>query len=685
MGPLTVDMGGTFTDAVYLDEASGTLRTAKALTRASDFVASLLDVIDRLAVRPEEVSYFAFGSTVAINAILERTGARTALVTTAGFRDVLETDRGNRPDLYNFRYRKPRPFVPRALCFEVRERLDARGATVTPLDLDDVDQVARRCREEGVEAIAIQFLHSYAAPRHEAQAAARLRDLCPGIAVTASHEICREWGEYERASTAVFNAYLQPVVRRQLEGVERALKERGFRCPLFALQSNGGIASFADAIRHPVSLLEAGPSAGINGAAYLGEACGEGKILYLDVGGTTAKCSIIDAYQPRITGQYWIGRSRECPGYPVKVPVVDVVEIPVGGGSVGWIDEGGSLRVGPRSAGADPGPACYGRGGSEPTLTDANLVASRIRADYFADGRLTLDMGVARAAMETLGRPLGLDAEAVAGAMLRVGEAAVINALKLVSVQRGHDPRDFVMLVAGGCGPLHAARLGQELGVREIIVPRHPGYASAFGMLVTQPRRDFVRTLPRAAETVDAALLPGIFATLEAEARDAFAGLPEIAVSELFFEYRVDLRYVGQQHCLTLRLDSAEDRPADLARRFAEAHERAFTFELDGHPVEFVAYRLSASVEAVRPPLTHPRRGSQSMEAALQGERLVEIPGQGWQKVRVFTRDLLPVALECAGPALVEEASTTTLVLPGQRLFIDEAGLLHILPAEVSS
>jgi N-methylhydantoinase A len=384
-----------------------------------------------------------------------------------------------------------------------------------------------------------------------------------------------------------------------------------------------------------------------------------------------------------VTGRSSKGRSRGVPGYPVRMPVVDIVEIAIGGGSIGWVDEGGRLRVGPQSAGADPAPACYGRGGMEPTLTDANLIGNRIRADYFASGRMRLDVERARSALNRLGERLGLPAEAVAMAMLRVSDAAVIDALKLVSVQRGHDPRDFVLIASGGGGPLNAARLGQELGVREIIIPRHPGYVSAFGMLVTQPKRDFSRTLTRSFGALAPSFLTEIFAELEEEARAYFGDLG--AGTGLMFDHLVDLRYVGQQHSITLHLDLGLDDPTSLAERFSEAHELAYKFRLDDHRIEMVAYRLSASAQMTLPQLQAPPQRARSLEAALQGERLVDFGDAAPQKVRVFNRDILPVGLELSGPALVEESSSTTAVLPGQRLFIDELGLLHIVPAETGA
>ncbi|MBT7291088.1 MAG: hydantoinase/oxoprolinase family protein, partial [Rhodospirillaceae bacterium] len=392
MGRLASDIGGTFTDLVYFDEASGELKVEKSLTTPKDLTLGVEDTIRLAQVEPEKIDFFVHGGTTVINAITERKGAKAALVTTAGFRDVLEIARGNRPDLYNLNFEKPVPFVPRRLRFEVRERMDAAGNEVEPLTLADLDAVVERCRAENVEAVAIQLLHSYAAPAHEAACAEYLREKLPGVAITASHEITREWREYERANTAVLNAYVQPIVQRYFASLEGSLKGQGLDCPFAAMQSNGGSTSFEWAKAHPITLVESGPSAGVNGAALVGELCGEEDVIYLDIGGTTAKCSVIEGAQVQVTTEYKLEWTRINPGYPVKVPVVDIVEIGTGGGSIAWFDRVGTLKVGPVSAGSDPGPASYGQGGREPTVTDAKLLTGVLDPNYFAGGRITLDV-----------------------------------------------------------------------------------------------------------------------------------------------------------------------------------------------------------------------------------------------------------------------------------------------------
>ncbi len=681
MGRLATDIGGTFTDLVCFDEHSGTLSTAKTLTTPADLTQGVIDTIRLSHVSPASVDFFVHGGTTVINAITERKGARTALVTTAGFRDVLEIQRGNRPDLYNLRFEKERPFVPRLLRFAVRERVDATGAELEPLHVADLDGVVERCRAEGVEAIAVQFLHSYVAPEHEAAAAAILRQRLPGVAVTASHEITREWREYERANTAVLNAYVQPIVERYLTRLEDALSAAGIHCPLHAMQSNGGTTSFRLAKHHPITLMESGPAAGCNGAAIVGGLCGESHIIYLDIGGTTAKCTTIQDGKPKVTTNYRLEYTRTRFGYPVRVPIVDIVEIGAGGGSIAHFDAAGLLKVGPVSAGADPGPACYGRGGTEPTVTDAKLISGVLNPRFFAGGQFDLDVGRARRAMQRVADGLGCDVDTAAVAVIRTVDASMINALKLVSIQRGHDPRDFSLVVGGGGGPMHGAPLGRELGVKEVIVPLNPGLFSAWGMVATEPRRDFARTMLRRAQEVDDAFVRDLFAALRREAEDYFRRDAQLQASALRFDASVDLRYHGQEHTVTVPFALERTTVASLLVDFHAAHERTYTFRLDDTPVEFVTYRLSASADVPRPTLRPLPADGRSEAAALQGRRAVDFGEDGRREATVYARDLLPPGAELAGPLVIEEATSTTLVHPGQVLSVDAFGFLHIREA----
>ena len=675
MGRLAIDIGGTFTDLVYFDEDSGRLSAHKTLTTPDDLTDGVLEVIRLSELEPQAVSFFVHGGTTVINAITERKGVKTAFVATAGFRDVLEIARANRPDLYNLRYRKPKPFVPRALAFEVSERVDAAGRELSPLSREDLDRVVAACSAEGVEAIAIQFLHSYRAPEHEAEAAGYLRQQLPDVAVTASHEITREWREYERANTAVLNAYVQPIVERYFERLEKRLSAAGIRCPYDAMQSNGGTASFAWAKAHPITLIESGPAAGMNGAALVGELCGVHDVIYLDVGGTTAKCALIEDNQPKVTTEYKIQWSPISPGYPVRVPVADIVEIGAGGGSIGWLDASGALRVGPQSASSDPGPASYGRGGELPTVTDAKLLTGVLDPGYFSGGRIKLDVERARQALQTIADRLGSSVQQAAVSTIRVVDANMLNALKLVSIQRGYDPRDFALIAAGGGGAMHAASLGRELGVNEVIIPRYPGYFSAWGMLATERRADFIRSaLSRLDETTTGAVQQ-IFSELKGEAEEYF-GAEGLPTERLRFSGQIDLRYLGQEHTVTVSIDIDTASTESILHDFHAAHERAYNFHLEGTPAELVTYRISAAAAEPKPQLRHLE--AVAAEAVEKGRRRVNLGEEGEHQAAVYERASLPAQFQAEGPLIVEEPSANTVVLPGQRIRVDEYGFLRI-------
>jgi len=671
---VATDAGGTFTDMVAFDEETAEIFVGKALTTPADPSLGVIATIHQgreTGLATDRASLFVHGGTTAINAITERKGVRTALVTTKGFRDVIAIGRGNRPDLYNLHSTPSEPFVPRALRFEVEERMDARGQVRTPLSLTELDQLAKRIAAAKVQAVAIAFLHSYINPAHEIAAAERLAALLPGVAVAASSAISRQWREYERANTAVLTAYVQPILSSYLGNLDAALRYDGFDCARYCMQSNGGLASFAAAAAAPLSLVESGPCGGVAGAVRIGEALGEADILYLDVGGTTAKCSLVRNGQPVLRPDYKLEWSRLKPGYPVQVPVVDIVEIGAGGGSIARLRESGDLAVGPESAGAEPGPACYGRGGVEPTVTDAKLITGVIDPLSFAGGRMKLDVGRARRAFAPLAVQLGVGVVEAAHAVIGLAEANMINALKLVTIQRGHDPRDLTLIASGGGGSMHAATLGRELGVKRIVIPRHAGLFSAWGMLAARPRVDLHRT--RLAPLTPATFIEvgEIFAQLRAEATTLFAASPHA----LIYDGSIEMRYAGQEHAIATRLEPGMDFEALLAA-FHATHERAYTFRLDDTPVELVTYHLAAEIDAPR--IVMPEiAASGDAEAAKLGYRdLYE--GAVAARAAVYDRDRLPAGARLAGPVLIEEPTTTTLVREGQSVAVDRYGLLII-------
>ena len=542
---VATDVGGTFTDLVYVDDDG--FHVAKASTTPPNFERGLLNALDQTGVEGADVEFFAHGTTVVINALLSRRGARTALVTTAGFRDVLEIARGNRPDLFNFAFTKPRPFVPRSRRFEVKERIDYRGQVVWPPRDGALERLVEQIGRAEVEAVAICFLHAYVNPVHEVKVEALLRREFPGLSVISSHSVCREWREYERTSTAVLSAYVHPLAKSYLGSLSTELEARGVDSELLVMQSNGGVATLEGALNNPISMVESGPASGVLGAAELGRQLGERNILALDIGGTTAKTALIADGKVRISSDYRIEWDRTNPGYPIRTPVVDLVEIGNGGGSIAWIDEGGSLHVGPVSAGALPGPAAYGQGGTEPTTTDANLLLGRINPDLFLGGARKPDMRAVEKAFAGLREQLGGDLKDVARGVVRIANANMVNALKLVSLNRGRDTRDFSLVAFGGGGGMHAAALAQELMIPKVIIPASSSVFSAWGMLMSDLRRDFLRTQLENLSELPVRSVAETFAAMEEEAlRQCHAeGMPAESSRTSRF---ADLRYKGQEH-----------------------------------------------------------------------------------------------------------------------------------------
>ena len=530
MGNITrrvaTDVGGTFTDLVCFETDTDTGKsrviTAKSDTTPPNFETGVLKVLEKGAVDPASVDFLAHGTTVVINALTERKGVKVGLITTEGFRDTLEIARGNRPDFFNLHYEKPEPFVPRHLRKELPGRMTYTGEERTPLDLSSLPEILDGFRQEGVQAVAISFLHSYANTAHEIATLAEVQRLWPEISVVSSHQITREWREYERTNTAVLSAYIQPVAARYLHNLDAGLKSRGFKGSPFIMQSNCGVDSLAATSKTPITIVESGPASGFWGAAELGKLIGEPNVLALDIGGTTAKCSLIENGEVRIMTDYWIERSRKTAGYPIMVPVVDLVEIGNGGGSIAWVDDFGKLHVGPQSAGAIPGPAAYGKGGVEATTTDANLWLGRINKDYFCGGEIDADMPATEKSIRALGEKLGVETDQAAEGIIRIANNNMINALKLVSLNRGFDTRDFTLLAFGGGGGMHAVALGQELQVKKVVVPAAASVFSAWGMMMSDLRRDFFVTQLLDLSKGASAKIEQTFADTEAQAFSTF-------------------------------------------------------------------------------------------------------------------------------------------------------------------
>jgi N-methylhydantoinase A len=673
MTRIGIDIGGTFTDLVFLDPGGRVLR-AKVLSTPDDYSEGIADGLAqamREGLDVPAIAQIMHGTTVATNALLEGKGARVALVTTQGFRDVLEIRRLRMPVLYDIRWRKPAPLVPRRLRYEVDERMDARGSVDRPLDEAAAAAVIERALAQGVDAIAICLINAYANGAHEVRLRELIRERDPDIPVTLSCELLPEIREYERTSTTVVNGYVLPLVKHYLESLERKLAERGVRKPLTIMQSSGGAMSAAAAAERPIHIIESGPAAGVVGGAELARRLGDLSLLTFDMGGTTAKAALVDegrflrVNSLEVGGGINIaGRLLSGGGYHVRAPAIDIAEVGAGGGSIARLDAGGALLVGPDSAGAVPGPACYGRGGTLPTVTDANVILGFINPVALAGGGLPIRRELAeRALQETVAGPLGVSLEDAAWGVHRVANATMARALRAVSTERGRDPRDLHMLAFGGNGPVHAATLARLLDIRHLLVPPVPGLFSALGMLFPEVEHHYVRTFKQRVDRLDAAALEAVFRALEDEGADAL-GQEGFDAGRRRYERLVDLRYAGANSELTLPFPAAAD-PATLRATFDAAHERQYGYRSDEETVETMSARVIARGATAN---QVPERLSLSAAPAqaASARTVYYGPEFGALPTPVCGRGDLG-AEWTAGPLLVEEFDSTTVVPPDGR------------------
>ena len=678
---IATDVGGTFTDLVYFetDRATGrqTVRTEKSDTTPPNFEQGVLNVIKKAGLSVAEADFFAHGTTVVINALTERKGAKVGLITTEGFRDILEIARGNRPDFFNLSYEKPTPFVERYLRQVVPGRMNYSGEEVAPLDLSGLPAILDSFSADGVQAVAICLIHAYANPAHEKAVQAEIARLWPEVATVASHQITREWREYERTSTTVLSAYVQPTAQRYLERLEAGLQQEGYEGRLYIMQSNCGVDSLASTKAIPITMVESGPASGFWGAAELGRIIGEPNVLALDIGGTTAKCSLIQNGQVTIKTDYWIERDRRSAGYPIMVPVVDLVEIGNGGGSIAWVDDFSKLHVGPQSAGAMPGPAAYGRGGTNATTTDANLVLGRINRDYFCGGSVIADMASVDRALGALADKLGVSQQEAARGIVRIANANMVNALKLVSLNRGHDPRDFTLVVFGGGGAMHGVALGQELGVKKVVVPRGAPVFSAWGMMMSDLRRDYFVT--RLMDGTDRSGLRALVSEIAGHATEQF-GKEEVAPDAVKIQPLVKMRYRNQEHSVEvpLRADLLDGASmAILIEDFHAIYEREYTYRLDV-AVEIVGIHVIASAEVGKLEMVAQQRTGARLEDAIKGSREVDYATEGVCDATIYNAELLEPGMSFTGPAIIEDPGTTIVIHPGNRVEIDDFGNTQI-------
>ncbi|PVU77835.1 5-oxoprolinase [Sulfolobus islandicus] len=680
MTKVGIDIGGAFTDVVVYNEENGEISWVKVETTPDDPSNGVLKAIDETKINLGYVNTIIHGQTLAINTIVERKGAKVGLITTKGFRDILEIQRANRRDMYNFRYKKPIPLVPRYLRLEVGERIKSNGDILLPINENEVVEAVKKLKEENVEAIAVGFINSYVNPIHELKAGEIIKRIDSSIMVTLSHEVTREWREYERTSTAVLNAYVMPKMNRYLSKLESEFKRRGFKGNYFAMLSNGGMATFEYAKRFPIYTLESGPVAGVMGAIKISGALGEKDIIAMDGGSTTTKASLVRNLVPNINTDYYIGRDKYNPGYPVKVPTLDIVEIGNGGTSIAWIDETNNLKVGPKAAGAYPGPVVYGKGGKDITVTDAYIVCGFLNQEELLGGKIKVNKRLAEEAISNIAKYYNMSIEEVSYGIVKIANNNAVNAVRLISVQRGYDPREFTLVAYGGSGPMFAPFVAEELDIKKIIVPFLPaGVFSAWGMLVSDIRHDLVLSYPLRIDKENSIdLINEKFNELESKIRS-------ILISEGFEEEDIvmlryaEMRYYGQEHTVKVNVMPGKigtGEIEEIKRRFHEAHEIAYAFTLDS-PIEIVNFHVSGVVKAESIPLMKIERNNSDISKALIGKRKVFYEGK-YEEWNVYNKEFLPINYQIDGPAIIEDPTSTSLILEGQMGMLDSYGNLII-------
>ncbi|PWT89589.1 MAG: 5-oxoprolinase [Proteobacteria bacterium] len=670
---VAIDIGGTFTDLIGFDTGAGRFVEAKSLTTPAQLTRGIIDCIRKSGLDPATIDELIHGSTIAINTLIERNGANTGLVVTRGTRDVYAIGRGNRPEAYNLLFQKHRPLVPRHLIREVNERLLATGEVHEKLQPVSVEEACHQLRAAGVEAVAVCFLHSYANPEHERAAGVIIRDALPQAYLSLSHNILREYREFERTSTTVVNAYIGPKVGGYVKSLKEDLGKVGFRGDLAIMRSNGGFMTPEVATDRPVAMMESGPVGGIIASARVGQALGFANVISFDMGGTTAKASLIRDGEPSMAPGYYVGGYAS--GHPVMLPMVDVVEVGAGGGSIAWIDEIGALKVGPQSAGADPGPICYSGGGSEPTITDANVVLGRLDPDNFLGGQMRLDAeAAARGIQDKIAAPLKMQLTAAAQAILDISISTMALAVREVSVKKGFDPRDFVLVAAGGAGPLHITAVARELHVPKVIVPLFPSHFSALGMLLADERHDFIRTFYGDLAGIDFRTLVQTCAEMM---REATAGLRHRDKAEQ--QIHLDLRYVGQEFTLQVPVTLGQLKAADrngIRRAFDALYEHRYAHHSPEEPVEMVNIRLA--VVGKRPPLRFPQIAPGKATVPVRQRNVyLSDPGQP-VACPVYNRATLGAGVRIDGPALIQEHGTTTVLFADDHCQVATSGELVI-------
>jgi N-methylhydantoinase A len=668
-----VDTGGTFTDLVSIDTESGEVFLLKFPSNPENPDRSVIGALEASKLKIGDVSRFVHGTTVSTNAILERKGSRVGLITTSGFEDVLEIARIDRAHLYDLSWTKPLPLVPRHRRFGVTGRMDHLGHELVPLDTEQVSRTIQELKKQGVEAIAVCFLHAYTNSVHEHQVREMIEAEWPEVTVSISSEVMNAIREFERTSTVVVDAYVKPIMSQYLSQLEHSLKDVGMKCALRVMQSSGGVMTSEDCGELPVHTLLSGPAGGVTAARNLASQYGYDNVITIDIGGTSADVALIRNGKPMLTTETEVDW-----GIPVQVPMIDIRTIGAGGGSIAWIDKGGRLKVGPESAGARPGPACFGHGGAEATVTDANLVLGYLSPGYYAGGTMSLAPEKAVAAIrDKVAAPLGYDVPTAARGMLNIINANMRDLIRQISVQQGYDPRDFSLMAFGGGGPVHAVAVARELGIRSVLVPTIPGVLSAFGLLLAAPRHDFVSSLPRVLHSLDQAEFNGVLERMEAKGRDLLrrAGIETPPVTEV----SVDMRYERQNYTLNVALANIEHTSAALTAAFSRAYEQKYGYRMDDQPIELVSCRVTVMTEpedfkfmAKAVPVRNKERHEPTYRDVYFDE------WGGFRPCPIVRRDEFNEGDDLPVPCIVEQADTSTIIPPNTSAKVIPGGMIVI-------
>lgn len=664
-----IDTGGTFTDLVGFNVDTGELQSLKVPSTPSEPLRAFIGAIQESGVDACDIAGLVHGTTVATNALIQRTGAKVAFVTTAGFEDMPYIQRVNRQELYNLDWDKPRPLLrSRRHCFGVNERVNAKGQVVKPLDLEEIETLCDKLIAGEFEAVAVCLLFAYLNTEHEQMLEQRLRTRLDGLPVSVSHKVAPIWREYERASTTIADAYLKPLIRGYVGSLQRGLAGEAIDIPWALMKSNGGIMQAPAAVDHPIEVAMSGPAGGMVAGQWLSELLGMKDVVTIDVGGTSADVGIIVDGQLNHTTEYEIEW-----GIPAAIPIIDLKTIGAGGGSIAWVNAGGFLQVGPQSAGAEPGPICYGQGGTEPTLTDANLILNRLDPDYFLGGKMQLQLELARGRMEEMADQLGMETDHLAHSIVEIANENMANAIRMVSVERGHDPRHFALVAFGGAGPLHGASIARKLEIPKVVIPPSPGAFSAMGLLMADLRVDKVwtqafRSDQVSADVVDSQLRRIAKAASEELRQQGFTGEPQVY-------YYINMRYLGQNYETEVEVPpmvAGEATLDEAYEAFHRLHEAMYGYRIPTAIIELISFKVTAVGVIPKPRLSTIK----SVEEGPYRERLVHFYGHGPTSCRLIRRTALPVGKRLAGPLIVEEDGSTTLVEPGMHLTRSEHDIL---------